>query len=67
MVFRDHLNPYPADHDYIVVFSLFYLSLKSLIMGVCVFKHRDLQKIDLKLKNMTNFQPLEVVDRGMNE
>ena len=29
-----------------------------------MFKHRDLQMFGLKLDNMSNFHPLEVVDRG---
>ena len=29
----------------------------------CVFKHQHLQMLVLKLTNMSNFQPLEVVDR----
>ena len=34
----------------IVVFNLFYLPIKSLILGTkCVFKHQDLQRICLKL------------------
>ena len=34
----------------IVVFNLFYLLIKSLVFGIkCVFKHQDLQRIDLKL------------------
>ena len=50
----------------IVVLSLFYLPIKSLILGTkCVFKHQDLQKIDLSnLTNMSNFLPFEVVGRG---
>ena len=33
----------------IVVFNLFYLSIKSLILGAkCALKHQDLQRIDLK-------------------
>ena len=34
-----------------LVFHLFYLSMKSLILGTkCVFKNQDLQRIDHKLK-----------------
>ena len=29
-----------------------------------VFYHQDLQILDLKLNNMCNFHPLEVVGRG---
>ena len=43
------VNPYPADHDCTVVFGLFYLSIKSLILrAVCMFKNKDLQRIYLK-------------------
>ena len=44
----------------IVIFNLFYLSIKSLILGKkCVFKHQDLQMFGLKLKKESNFHPLE--------
>ena len=29
-----------------------------------MFKHEDLQRIDVKKTNMNDFHPLEVVDRG---
>ena len=29
-----------------------------------MFKHKNSQMIDLKLNRMSNFHPLEVVDRG---
>ena len=50
----------------IVVFNLFYLSTKSLLLGMkCVSKHQDSQIFGLQLnKYMGNFQPLEVVGRG---
>ena len=50
----------------IVVFNLFYLSIKSLISGTkCVFIHQDLQRVHLKLcVIMSNFYPLEVLGRG---
>ena len=42
-------NQYPADHDY-CRFKHFYLLIKSLILGTQrLFKHQDLQRIDLKL------------------
>ena len=44
--------PLPAKHDYcsMVVFNLFYQSIKSLILGgKCVFKHPDLRVSRLKL------------------
>ena len=40
-----HVNPYPADHDFglLSFLNLFYLSIKSLILGMkLVFKHPDL-------------------------
>ena len=34
-------------------------------MGIkCVFKHQDLQMFWLKLTNISNFHPLQVVGRG---
>ena len=44
----------------IVVFYLFTLLFKSLIVGTkCVFKHEDLQRIDLNLNRYLtcNFHP----------
>ena len=49
----------------IVVFDLFYSSIKSLLLGTkCVFKHQDLQKFGFKLNKYEYFQALGVVDRG---
>ena len=50
----------------IVIFNLFYLSNYSLLLGMkCVSEHQYLQIFLLKLnKNMSNFQPLEIVGRG---
>ena len=51
---------YVTDANY-CHFNLFYLSIKSLILGKkCVFKHQDLQMFGLKLKKESNFHPLEV-------
>ena len=49
-----------------IVFNLFYSLNKSPILETkCVFKHKDLQKIDLKVNTyMSNFHSLEVVGRG---
>ena len=49
----------------IVVFNPCYLPIKSLLLGTkLVFKHQDLLKFGLKLNNMSNFHPLDVVGRG---
>ena len=49
-----------ADHDY-----CHFKSVLLLLLGIkCVSKHQDFQIFVLKLKNMSNFQPLKVVDRG---
>ena len=46
-------------------FNLFFSSTKSLLLGVkCVSKHLNLQIFVIKLTNMSDFQPLEVVGRG---
>ena len=43
----------------IVVFNLFYLLVKSLILGTkCVFKYQDLQGMDLKLNKNDDFSPI---------
>ena len=51
----------------IVVFSPSYCPIERLLLVTkWLFKHHDLQICGLKLNkiNMSNFQPLEVVDRG---
>ena len=49
----------------IVVFNLFYLSIKSLILGTkCVLQHQDLQMFGLNLNKYEFFYPLKVVNRG---
>ena len=46
------LTPYPLLITTIVVFNLFYSSIKSLLLRTkCVFKHKDLQMIGFKFKN----------------
>ena len=48
-----------------VVFNLFDWSTKSPLLGKkCASKHQDLQIFLLRLRNMGNFHPLEVVSRG---
>ena len=48
-----------------VVFNIFHLLNKSLLLGTkCVSKHQDLQIFGLKLSIDGNFHLLEVVGRG---
>ena len=49
----------------IVVFNPFYQPIRSLSLRTkCVFEHKDLQMLDLKLEIASKFHPLEVVGRG---
>ena len=49
----------------IVVLRLLYCLRKSLILGMkLAFNHQHLQILISNLTNMSNFQALEVVDRG---
>ena len=49
---------------YIAVFNLFYLWIKSLILGTqCLSKHQDLQTFGLKFF-FSNFHPFKGVGRG---
>ena len=49
----------------IVVFDLFYWSIKSLLLGMkCVSKHHICKYLCSNLTNTSNFQSLEVVGRG---
>ena len=58
-------GPYPADHDYCRFLSVFLIDQIMLFGMKCVSKHQYLQIFVYKInKYISNFHPLEVVDRG---